>query len=428
MSEPVTVLHVFDHSFPISDGYAFRSREIIRFLRQRGWRTVHVTSAKQGTSKAAMETVDGVDFYRTRAPLNPLFRLPVLSQWGIVTALRKRMEGLMHYERPALVHVHSPCLNGLAAIPIARRFNVPIIYEVRALWEDGAVDNGTCSEGDVRYRASRMLETHVVKKVDHVVTICQGLRTEMLTRGVAPEHITVAPNSVNLDRFKQTPRSDPAEAARLGLAPGRTIGFIGSFFVFEGLDILLRAIPAILAREHSVRVLLVGDGPDAPRLRKITYDLGIGEAVVFTGRVPHADVERLYGLMDILVYPRVSKRVTELVTPLKPLEAMAQGKLVIASDVGGHREMVFPGQNGMLFKAGDPQSLAETYLTLISRPERWDDFRRSGRQYVDSVRSWKDNVQIYDELYHRLLASRRQQEAGTTDPQRHKSLEQVDPS
>lgn len=407
MSDPgAKVLHVFDHSFPISDGYAFRSREIIRFLRQRGWRTIHVTSAKQGSSGAPLETVDGLDFYRTRPARNPLLRLPVFNQWGIVTTLRNRLEDLMVSEHPALVHVHSPCLNGLAALPVARRFNVPVIYEVRALWEDGAVDSGACREGDLRYRVSRRLETHVIRQVDHVVTICEGLRKEMLSRGLAAEKITVVPNSVNLDRFTRTPTPDLAEAVRLGLNPGKTIGFIGSFFAFEGLDILLRAIPAIQAREPSVRVLLVGDGPDVSHLRELARELGVGEAVVFTGRVPHADVERLYGLIDILVYPRVSKRVTELVTPLKPLEAMAQGKLVIASDVGGHREMVFPGKNGMLFKAGDPQSLAQTCLQLIDQPERWEGFRKNGRQYVSAARSWANNVQIYDELYLQTLAGR----------------------
>jgi len=405
-SAATTLMHVFDHSFPISDGYSFRSREIIRFLRQRGWRTIHVTSAKQGPTRASLETVDGIEFYRTAPSRNPLLRGPALRQWAVVTSLRRRLEDLMRSERPALLHVHSPCLNALAAIPIARRLDVPVIYEVRSLWEDAAVDSGACTERDLRYRISRMLETRVIRRVDHAVTICEGLRAEILSRGVPPDKVTVVPNSVDLDRFNRTTPPDAAEAARLGLTRGKTIGFVGSFFTFEGLDVLLRALPAIRARDPSVRVLLVGDGPDAPRLRDLARDLGIGEALMFVGRVPHADVERLYALMDILVYPRVSKRITELVTPLKPLEAMAQGKLVIASDVGGHREMVFPGQNGMLFKAGDPQSLAETCIQLINQPAHWDTLRKNQRHYVNVARSWANNVQIYEELYHRLLSSR----------------------
>jgi glycosyltransferase involved in cell wall biosynthesis len=125
--------------------------------------------------------------------------------------------------------------------------------------------------------------------------------------------------------------------------------------------------------------------------------------VIFSGRVPHAQVERYYSLIDVLVYPRISTRVTELVTPLKPLEAMAQGKLVLASDVGGHREMVFPGRNGLLFEAGEAGSLAQVGLELIARKGDWPALREAGRMYVAASRSWERNVKIYDELYRRLL-------------------------
>jgi glycogen(starch) synthase len=149
--------------------------------------------------------------------------------------------------------------------------------------------------------------------------------------------------------------------------------------------------------------VIVGDGPDAPRIRTLARELGIEPVVILPGRVPHAEVERYYGLIDVLVYPRISKRVTEMVTPLKPLEAMAQGKLVIASDVGGHREMVFPGRNGLLFKAGEAGSLAQVGLELLSRPGDWPALRETGRSYVEAFRSWERNVRIYDQLYRRLL-------------------------
>jgi glycosyltransferase involved in cell wall biosynthesis len=138
----------------------------------------------------------------------------------------------------------------------------------------------------------------------------------------------------------------------------------------------------------------------------LANDLALGDAVTFTGRVPHEDVERYYGLIDILVYPRLSQRLTELVTPLKPLEAMAQGKIVVASDVGGHREMVFPGRNGVLFKAGDPASLSEACIDLLRKPETWAALSENGRNYVATERSWATNVKIYDNLYERIITRR----------------------
>lgn len=399
------VLHVLDHSFPINDGYAFRSGEIIRFLRRAGWQTVHVTSAKHESTTVLCETVDGLEFYRTQ--LSCLWRnRPVFGQLGIVTTLRKRLADLIRVEQPALLHVHSPCLNGLAALPVARQFNIPVIYEIRALWEDGAVDSGVCTDGDLRYRLSRMLETYVCRKVDHIVTICQGLCAELLSRGLDSKCITVVPNSIDLDRFSRIGTRDSIEAARLNLTFGKTFGFIGTFFPYEGLDVLLRAIPLIRFREPQARFVIVGDGPDGARIRALAHELAIEDVVVFMGRVPQTEVSRYYDLIDIVVYPRISKRVTELVTPLKPLEAMAKGKLIVASDVGGHREMVFPKWNGILFKAGDSLSLAENSLQLLNRPQDWDALRENGRRYVREARRWECNVEIYNQLYQLILAGR----------------------
>jgi glycogen(starch) synthase len=402
------ILHVFDHSFPIGDGYANRSGEIVRFTRRMGWQTAHLTSSKQGPTPSEQEIVSGLEFYRTQPAGRPWNRLPAVNQWAVIATLRRRLEMLLSSERPALLHVHSPCLNALAALPVARRRHIPSIYEVRALWEDGAVDSGACREGGLRYRLSRALETHVCHRADHVVTICEGLQREMLDRGVGSHKITVAPNSVDLARFGAVRPRDEEWGASLGLTAGKTFGFIGSFFPFEGLDVLLRAVPLMLVREPAVRFVLVGDGPDAPRIRTLARDLGIEPVVIFPGRVPHADVERYYSLIDVLVYPRICTRVTELVTPLKPLEAMAQGKLVIASNVGGHREMVFPGRNGLLFEAGDAGSLAQAGLELLGRSGDWPALREAGRTYVAASRSWERNVKIYDELYRRLLSGCRE--------------------
>ena len=397
------VLHVFDHSFPIGDGYAFRSGEGIRFLRRAGWETVHVTSAKQGPAAAERETVDGLEFHRTPPHKSLLDPIPGINQWSVVTSLRRRLAVLVQQEAPDLIHVHSPCLNGIAALPIARRFGLPLVYEMRSLWEDAAVDSGLCREGDLRYRLSRAMETYLCRRVDHVTPICEGLRGEIISRGVAESRVTVVPNSVDLRRFSNQGGRDEAMASRLGLTAGKTFGFIGTFFPFEGLDVLMRAVPAILAAEPRARFVLVGDGPELARVRALVKELGIDSAVLLVGRVPHAEVERYYDLVDVLVYPRLSNRLTDLVTPLKPLEAMAKGKLIVASDVGGHREMVFAGRNGSLFKAGDPDSLANTCLELFRQSETWPALRQHAREYVAQARSWDVTVQVYTRLYQDLI-------------------------
>jgi len=398
------ILHVLDHSAPIGDGYAFRSAEIIRFQRRAGWETVHLTSPKQGAARHERETVQGLEFYRTAPAQAPRRASSPLQQWAIVARLRRRLQEIVRLEAPDVLHVHSPCLNGLAALPVARRYGLPIVYEVRSLWEDAATDSGICREGDLRYRLTRGLETYVCKRVDRIVTICEGLRGELRSRGIPPSRIRVAPNSVDLRRFARVTGPDGALAHRLGLSQGKTFGFIGTFFPFEGLTVLLAAVPLILREEPRARFLLVGDGPELGKLRALARQMGLESAVIFVGRVPHSAVERYYELIDVLLYPRISRRITELVTPLKPLEAMAKGKPVVASNVGGHREMIFPPRNGRLFTAGDPGSLAAACLDLLHRPGDWPDLERNALEYVAEARNWERNVEVYSQLYRELLS------------------------
>lgn len=401
------ILHVLDHSAPIGDGYAFRSAEIVRFQRRAGWETVQITSPKQGPVRQERETVDGLEFYRTAPAGAPQRAASPLQQWAMVARLRRRLQEIVRLEAPDVLHVHSPCLNGLAAIPIARRYGLPVVYEVRSLWEDAATDSGVCREGDLRYRLTRGLETYVCRRVNTVVTICEALRGEIGSRGIPDSRIRVAPNSVDLRRFARRRGCDEALSRSMGLSPGKTFGFIGTFFPFEGLAVLLDAVPLILQEEPLARFLLVGDGPELDNLRAVAGRMRLESTVIFPGRVPHAAVESYYELIDVLVYPRISKRITELVTPLKPLEAMAKGKLVVASDVGGHREMIFPPRNGRLFTAGDPASLARACVDLLRNPGAWPDLERNALEYVSQARSWERNVDIYSQLYGELLERRR---------------------
>jgi len=158
-----------------------------------------------------------------------------------------------------------------------------------------------------------------------------------------------------------------------------------------------------LARESNVRVLLVGGGPQEVFLKRLAEERGIADKVIFTGRVPHTEVQCYYDLIDVLVYPRLAIRLTELVTPLKPLEAMAQGRLVVASDVGGHRELIRDGETGVLFRAGDATELAAGILELLARPQRWATLEAAARRFVESERNWSGSVARYRPVYAAIL-------------------------
>jgi PEP-CTERM/exosortase A-associated glycosyltransferase len=278
-----------------------------------------------------------------------------------------------------------------------------VVYECRAFWEDAAVDHGTCKEGGLRYRLTRALETRVFRQADAVTTICEGLRGDILARGVSPERLTVIPNAVDVELFNLHRQKDPKLVRRLGLENRQVLGFIGSFYAYEGLSLLVEAMPRVLAQIPDVRLLLVGGGHQESALQQQASKLGVEDRVVFTGRVPHDQVQRYYDLVDILVYPRMPMRLTELVTPLKPLEAMAQGRVVIASDVGGHRELISDGVNGKLFRAGDPESLVKAILMMLQHPGEWPRMQSAGREFVERERNWPASVARYKAVYERLI-------------------------
>lgn len=400
------VLHVLDHSIPLHSGYTFRTLSILREQRKLGWETFHLTSPKQIDCEVSEEDVDGWHFYRTQAATGPLSRLPVLAQWALMKQLESRLLQVAERVRPDIIHAHSPVLNAIPALRVGKRLGIPVVYEVRAFWEDAAVDHGTTAEGSPRYRLTRWLETRALQQADHVFTICEGLRSDIVCRGIPADKVTVIPNAVNIESFEPGGLPDAALKSRLGLQGTSVVGFIGSFYAYEGLDLLLDALPGILAQRPDVRVLLVGGGPQDTALKAQVQRLGLTDKVVFTGRVPHSEVQRYYDLIDILAYPRHSMRLTELVTPLKPLEAMAQGRVLVASDVGGHKELIRHGETGMLFKAGSKDALAQAVTSLLAARDRWPALRGAGRRFVENERNWTASVAHYREVYASLAARR----------------------
>lgn len=401
------VLHVLDHSVPLHSGYAFRTLAILREQRRRGWETVHITSTKHYGATSAEEEVDGLRFYRTSPSGSALAQLPVLNQYAVIADTRRRLEQVIARERPNLLHAHSPALNGVAALQAGRRFGLPVVYELRASWEDAAVDHGTTTEGSPRYRLSRALETWVLRRADAVTTICEGLRHDILARDIPSAKVTVVPNAVDIGRFPLLGAGDEELRSRLGLDDAFVLGFLGSFYGYEGLDLAVAAMPLIRRENPNAKLLLVGGGREESRLGEQVARLGLQPHVLMVGRVPHDEVERYYGLVDLLVYPRRSIRLTELVTPLKPLEAMALGKLLVASNVGGHRELIRDGETGFLFEPDRPEALAGAVARAMAASERWEEMRGAGRRFVETERSWSASVERYRPVYASLLGDDR---------------------
>ncbi|TGX54099.1 glycosyltransferase, exosortase A system-associated [Sphingomonas gei] len=396
------ILHILDHGLPLHSGYTFRTRAILKAQMARGWEVAAVTGPRHGKFDADEETIDGIRFHRTpRVNSGP----PVLGEMREVAAFARRIEAVARKWRPDLLHAHSPVLDAMAAQRVADRLGLKLVYEIRAFWEDAAVGNGTGREGSLKYRATRALETRAVRKADAVAVICEGLKDDLVGRGINPAKIFVSPNGVDLAMFGAPLPYDRKLAEELAVEGAETIGFIGSFYDYEGLDILIEAMPALVAVRPSMHLILVGGGPMEAALRAQAEASPVAERIRFVGRVPHQEVERYYSVIDVLVYPRKHMRLTDLVTPLKPLEAMAQLRLVAASNVGGHRELIREGDTGTLFAPDDPAALATAVGALFAERDQWDARRARARAFVEEERNWAVNVARYQSVYQNLARS-----------------------
>lgn len=351
------------------------------------------------------ERIDDLDFFRTAGDAHGP---SPLREWRETQMLAERIAEMVAEWKPDIVHAHSPALTGLAAARTARQCGLPLLYEIRAFWEDAAIGNGTGSRNSARYWLTRQLENHVVTSADAVAVICDGLRQDLLARGVVREsNLVVVPNGVDMALFGDAPPRDSALAHSLGLDDGKeqrpVIGFIGSFYDYEGLDDLIAAMAHLAERHPEAQLLLVGGGPMEQKLKAQAASSRVADNIHFTGRVPHEEVERYYSLIDILAYPRKSMRLTDLVTPLKPLEAMAQNRLVAASDVGGHKELIEDGVTGTLFAADDPADCARALADLLDNRAIWEERKRTAHSFVEEKRNWYSNVERYLPVYQKLL-------------------------
>lgn len=394
------ILHILDHSLPLHSGYTFRTRAILKAQLADGLEVRGITGLRHSGADAPAEEVDGLVFHRTRGKASG----PVgVREWLEVSAHAQAIIRLAHEWQPDLLHAHSPALAGMAGLKAARALGLPLVYEIRAFWEDAAVGNGMGRVGSIKYRLTRELENRVIAGADAVVTICDGLRQDLIDRGFAGKRIRVMPNGVDLTLFGEPPVRDEALAKELGFGSGPVIGFIGSYYDYEGLDGLIAAMPQLVAGHPDARLLLVGGGPMEAELLTLAQASAAAPSIRFIGRVPHDQVKRYYSLCDVMAYPRKLSRLTDLVTPLKPLEAMAQGRIVAASDVGGHRELINEGTTGVLFPPDDPAGCAATLSQLLATRDTWQAMRDSARAHVAANHDWQQNVRCYQRIYEPLL-------------------------
>lgn len=388
------VLYVAYNSLPYhSAGYATRTQGLLTALGRSDWAPRVLTRLgypydmpgyETTASVAEQERVGDVTYHRmhterTVVPRKPLHPYLVRYADGIADVARREDTGI--------VHAASNYVNGLAGALAARRLGLPFVYEVRGLWEVTRASRDPSWVASDEHELMVRLETQAACAADRVIAITRALADELERRGVPPETIDVVPNGVDVSAFSPLPRDPELERAQ-GLVGRTVIGYVGSLLDYEGLDLLLRAAAALRAHRHDFAVLIVGDGPARPGLENLRDQLGLGGTVVFPGRVPHEEVERYYSLIDIAPFPRTPIPVCEMVSPIKPFEAMAMEKAVVVSSVAALAEIVQDGVTGRVHGKGDVESLARVLNELLDSPEHRSALGRQARRWVATERSW----------------------------------------
>jgi len=399
----VHVLHILDYSRPNISGYSLRSDAIIRHQREVGISTSQLTSQRYQEFHALQEDVDDVVYQRTEKSSSIFSKIPLISHIEHVFHLAKRIEKAVIADKPDLIQTHSPMLNALAAIKIGKKYNIPVTYEVRAFWEDAAVDTGKTKAGSMRYRLIRYIEQRALQKVDAVSCICEGLKKEIVERGIPIHKVFLTPNAVDVKNFKPLNKRSSDLEQELKLENKKVVAFIGSFFKYEGLSYAIDAMKIMIKDRNDIHLLLVGAGNELENLKRQTKESGLENYITFTGRVPFEEVSKYYSLANILLFPRESIRLTELVTPLKPLESMAQLKPVAASDIGGHRELIEDGETGFLFPADNPEALAIKVLDIIDDEDLLIHVANQGLDFVNKERTWLNTAKQYLPIYAGLI-------------------------
>lgn len=396
---PGRVLHVIARSEPhVASGHAVRTRYTMLAQRDMGLDPVAVTKVgfPPVGATGVDEDVDGLTYHRLSPGHIPPARLDRMLDDNLV-----ELDGLCDRVHPAVLHAHTDYPNALLALELRERRATPVIYEVRGFWEESWLTKQPDADAAMAsdyYQGYQAVELDCMLRADRVVTLAEVMRRHLLSRGVPDEQIVVVPNAVDAESFRPEP-ADPALLRRLGLDDvDCVLGYITSIRPLEGIEHLVRAAALLQDRGHRVGLLVVGDGPGTNDLMALARDLGLGARAVFPGRVPHTEILRYYGAIDVFVVPRPPDRVSRLVTPLKPFEALATGKALVVSDVEALREIVDEGTTGLVFRAGDHESLADVVEPLLSDPAARARLGAAGREWVSTERTWRRNGERYREL------------------------------
>lgn len=402
------VMHLLTNSLPhTASGYAQRTHSILTAQQEAGWDVLAATRLGYPVQIGALtareyDVVDGIRYERI---------LPDRMEPTMDGRLQQQTFEVLNRAklfRPTVLHTTTHFVNGLVAREVAAALDIPWVYEVRGqLADTWASSRGPAARTSERYELFTAREAEIMCAADLVVTLGESMKRNITAAGVPEHKIMISPNAVGGSYLDDPPK--PAEARQaLGLSPnGLYMGTVSSLVGYEGLDDLVTSFALLAPRLPQLNLILVGDGTAAPGLHDQVRRLGLGARTIFTGRVPPEQARLYHSALDVFVVPRKDLPVTRAVTPLKPVEALASGVPVVASDLSALQEIVKDGVNGRLTQAEDPGDLAEVLFELLEDEGLRRRLGAAGRENVLATRTWQANARAYGQAYESLASNYR---------------------
>ncbi|WP_373446127.1 glycosyltransferase family 4 protein [Salinicoccus bachuensis] len=386
--DPSKILFVLNKAYPVINGYTVRSDEMIQRVKEHGYHPIIATRLGWTPEHEGYDTParydDGIDaHYIDRSDEYLTYRTPLRTYFE---QYAREITTIVERERPHIIYAASNFQNAYAALAVGRRMDIPTIYEVRGLWQYTQSTKNHYFYQSERFYLHEKFELKCCELADRITCISESLKDFLVSRGIEDSKITVLTNGVNTAALTPV-HKDETLIRKYTLEDKVVLGFIGSITDYEGLDLVLEAVHSINRNQLHPKefvCMIVGKGPAKEALIKKARTLNMTDQAIFPGKIPREDVQSHYSVMDIAPFPRKNEPLCQLVTPLKPYEAMAMGKKVIVSDVAALKDMVIEDVNGKIFKAEDVESLISAILETVDD----EQLGVRTREWVVANRDW----------------------------------------
>lgn len=397
------ILHVLYVSIPTIDGSSTRSLDIVSSQKDIGLEPIVVTSPFQraNNSKSEYELINGIKYYRTFINSDNMHSsedhsslLKRIAKLFLIIKFIINIYKISKKEKVDIIHAHSTFFCGISAKITGVFLSKPVIYEVRSLWEERQKDSTSKIQ---RYSAEVItkFETFSMKISDRIIVINKNLLENVRNRNIKNNKISVIPNAVNLVRIEDKVNKN---IITLNTSNYITFGYIGNISNIEGIIDLCKVFQELENENINNKLLIYGQGPELNNVKEFVK-LNDLKNVRIMGSIQNSDIYKAFEKIDIIINPRVKSKITDTVTPLKPLEAMGYKKLVIASDVGGMKELITHNETGLLYSAGNNLKLKELIKNVIQDSKKYIHIIDNAYEYVKNEKSWHANAISYFDIY-----------------------------